>query len=154
MPRLRTIVHKRIRREYQETGLGFQGRPACLRLRMKLLAASIVASALLLSYYVQRDREQTRKAAADRFDQTRQDERERVARLEACVAKAEHTYFQQSLQAAEIDKCPYRDVGQCTPISRTETLEWQKRALDEALASKTLTINVCIAEARPPAVGP
>jgi hypothetical protein len=115
---------------------------------LKPTAVFIMIVTIGVTYGVQHEREQSREADARRYAQTREDEQKRTSDLRECAEKAENRYFQESLEAASIDRCPYVDESKCLPISRAETLEWQKRALDEALAHKKMAVDVCIAAAR------
>jgi type II secretory pathway pseudopilin PulG len=108
---------------------------------------TVLTAVLIVSYFVGQDRQRTRESATQRYEQSRQDEQERRKTLNECVSGADGTYFQQSIQAVSVDQCLNPDPSKCPQISHAETLEWQKRVLDEALVNKKIAVDVCIAAA-------
>jgi hypothetical protein len=108
-------------------------------------AAAIVAAVLIVGYFVDKDRE-ARNAVAQQMEQARRDDEQRVKTLHECADAAEQEYSRQSVYAVQFAECAEIDKSKC--MTRAETLEWQKRVLDEALANKKMAIDVCLAAAR------
>ena len=119
------------------------------RVKVSTTLFTVLAAIVAVSYFVEQDRQRTRDAEAQRYQQSRLDEQERVKKLDECVSAAENDYWQRSLSAAQMSDCLLRTNDfKCPPVSQEYKDEWLKQVDAVQLANKKIAIDVCIAAAR------